>query len=88
MNMKSIDIPIDVFQAVQAGTHRLYMWGWADYNDIFEGTERHRTEFSAEILITGSLSDTVPGLAFVTLTKYNGSDRETMKKPKPYPRSQ
>lgn len=49
MNMAPVDIPIDVLQAVQAGTHHLYIWGWADYNDIFEETERHRTEFASQI---------------------------------------
>jgi hypothetical protein len=83
INMASLDIPIDVFQAVQAGTHRLYIWGWADYNDIFQGTERHRTEFCSGILVTGSLSDAIPGLTLVTHTKYNGADGEAMKKPTP-----
>ncbi len=87
MNMAAVDIPIADFRAVQAGAYRLYMWGWADYNDIFQGTQRHRTEFCAEILVTGSLSDTIPGLTFVAFTKYNGADGETMKKPNPYPLS-
>ena len=84
MNMAAVDIPVDVFQAVQAGTHRMYIWGWADYDDIFQNTERHRTEFCTEILVTGSLSGAVPGLSFVTRTNYNGSDGQTMKKPTPY----
>jgi hypothetical protein len=88
MNMAPVDIPIDVFQAIQAGTHRLYIWGWADYDDIFKDTERHRTEFSSQILVTGSLSDAIPGLTFVMHTKYNGSDGETVKKPKPHQASQ
>jgi hypothetical protein len=84
-NMMAIDVPIDTFRSVQAGTHRLYTWGWADYNDIFNGTERHRTEVSAETLVTGNLNDVVPGLTFVVLPRFNGADSETMKKPKPCP---
>jgi hypothetical protein len=41
-------IPAKYF--VQGHTH-LFVWGWTEYNDVFEGTERHRTEFCGEIVL-------------------------------------
>jgi len=56
---------------------RLYMWGWAEYNDIYEGTPRHRTEFCYEWSITGDVTN-YERLSFrYTLhRKHNGADDE------------
>jgi hypothetical protein len=32
-------------QKCAAGTHHYYLWGWVDYNDVFEDTPRRRSEF-------------------------------------------
>jgi hypothetical protein len=36
-------------QTFQGESH-LYMWGWAEYNDVFPDSDRHRTEFCYELL--------------------------------------
>jgi hypothetical protein len=40
--------------AVSAGKKHLYVWGWAEYDDIFQGTPRHRTEFCYELFLIGA----------------------------------
>jgi hypothetical protein len=84
INTASLDIPIDVFQAVKAGTYHLYIWGWAEYNDIFDNTDRHRTEFCTEVLAPGNLADPIPELVFIVRTEHNGADGDAMKKPTPF----
>ncbi len=44
-----IEIPHQqVLQALEGRAH-LYVWGWCEYNDVFPGTPRHRTEFCVQI---------------------------------------
>jgi hypothetical protein len=39
---------------VSAGKKHLYIWGWAEYDDIFDGTPRHRSEFCYELFFVGA----------------------------------
>ncbi|MHB8069757.1 MAG: hypothetical protein ACYDIC_17835 [Desulfobaccales bacterium] len=57
----------------------IYMWAWADYNDVFKDTPRHRTEYcwKVKMLETG-----VP--QFDVFGKHNGHDDECYRKPSPY----
>ncbi len=36
-------------EAVQKGTKYFYIWGWAEYHDIFEGTKKHVTRFCNQL---------------------------------------
>jgi hypothetical protein len=36
---------------LREGKKFLYIWGWAEYRDIFPGTEIHRTEFCSEVVV-------------------------------------
>lgn len=36
-------------EAVQQGTKFFYIWGWAEYHDIFEGTKKHVTRFCNQL---------------------------------------
>jgi len=80
-----VDIPIPLIEkAAFVGDHKIYIWGWVDYNDVFEGTPRRRTEFCYEIL-----SESVPEKALIGFRlhrKYNGADDECYRKPSPYVR--
>lgn len=38
---------------VQLGRKFLYLWGWARYNDVFPGTERHLTRFAWAVMVAG-----------------------------------
>lgn len=77
-------IPVAVLDDTRKGINRLYIWGWADYNDIFENTPRHRTEFCSEVVITGNPTDSNLNATFGVCSKFNGADSETMRKPTPY----
>jgi hypothetical protein len=46
-----MNIPIATIRAVAAGTEHVYVWGWADYDDVFNDTPRHRTEFCYKLWI-------------------------------------
>jgi predicted small integral membrane protein len=72
----SVDIPINIID----GHNRIYLWGWADYNDIFPNTPRHRTEFCFEVIV--NWKDKI--LQFRPHYKYNGADDECYRKPSPY----
>ncbi len=51
VNGVTFDIPSDVVQQLQNNTIHYYIWGWAEYNDFFEGTPKHRIEFCYELLL-------------------------------------
>jgi hypothetical protein len=44
---------INEIEAVTQNKKRLFLWGWVEYDDIFEGTPRHRVDYCFEIKITG-----------------------------------
>ena len=46
-----LDIPMDI---IKAGTNRIFIWGWMEYDDTLKGTlgtPRHRTEFCNELVV-------------------------------------
>jgi hypothetical protein len=57
----------------------IYMWSWADYNDVFKDTLRHRTEYCWEVKM---LKSGIP--QFDVYGKHNGHDDECYRKPSPY----
>ncbi|MEI9931385.1 MAG: hypothetical protein WDM89_12790 [Rhizomicrobium sp.] len=54
MQSARFDISVDDLQRIRAGTAHAYIWGWCEYDDVFEGTERHRAEFCMELIVTGT----------------------------------
>jgi hypothetical protein len=63
---------------VISGEKRLFLWGYAEYNDVFAGTNRHRTEFCNEVVIS-HVSENELALRFPLYRKHNGADQECMK---------
>ena len=45
----SFVIEIDHALAIYRGDRRMFFYGWLEYDDVFEGTKRHRTEFCYKI---------------------------------------
>jgi hypothetical protein len=83
IEMGDMDIPIEIVRMAKTGKARLYVWGWADYNDIFYNTPRHRTEICAEAVVNDP--DAQDGaMTFIPCKRHNGVDNETMKKPRAY----
>lgn len=59
---------------VRENQGRVLIWGWAEYDDVFEGSPRHRTEFCYQMNVTGSLSQS--HIAFSLYKRFNGMDAE------------
>jgi hypothetical protein len=48
--------PIAIIQSVIENKRRLFLWGWAEYDDTFGNTPRHRIEYCLEIKIAGEFT--------------------------------
>ncbi len=48
-----LDIPIVLIEHVRDKQGQILVWGWTEYNDVFDGTLRHRTEFCNELAVLG-----------------------------------
>ena len=77
-------IQISDVQTVVAKNNRLFVWGWIDYNDVFEGTERRRTEFCFEIEADERTNGGDFYMRFYPYSRFNGADGDCMRKPTPY----
>jgi hypothetical protein len=73
-----IRIPIPTMEEARSGRLRIYIWGWAEYNDTFSGTKVHRSEFCREMLVTDVTQEgeriTAVVAAFRVYGKYNSAD--------------
>ncbi len=61
------------------GHVHIYVWGQAEYNDVFVGTPKHRTRFCVKLLFTrqkGETEDQSPLMAFTYYGKYNCADED------------
>jgi hypothetical protein len=60
----SLNIPVFWIDRVRKGDGRIFIWGWGEYNDVFKGTVRHRTEFCNELVVEAlnPVKRTVPRL--------------------------
>jgi hypothetical protein len=81
MEMRIADIPADVFTNAEQGSHKLYVWGWAEYNDVFANTQRHRTEFCFRLLVRGDPATDQCSFSTSPHGKYNAADDDCSKKP-------
>ncbi|SEP14896.1 hypothetical protein SAMN02990966_04115 [Rhodospirillales bacterium URHD0017] len=67
----------------EKGGHE-YIWGWVDYNDVFEGTPRHRTEFCFEITADPHPSGGDITLQFPAHGPFNAAEEDCVRTPQPY----
>ncbi|MGE0235886.1 hypothetical protein [Methylocystis sp.] len=77
----SVDVIIisaDDADRISIGMTRYFIFGAIDYDDIFEGTNRHRTEYCFEVIFKQS------SIAFVPYANFNATDGDCWRKPKPY----
>ncbi len=74
----------EIVNATLAGHGRIYVWGWAEYNNLFDNIYRHRTEFCSEVVIK---SIDAQGIRIGFHKQHNGADDYCFKKPMTqYPR--
>jgi len=82
-----IDIALQDIISIMLKTRRGYIYGWTEYNDIFEGTAKRRTEYCIEIEVVGNpeILHGQPGagavLGFRVYGRYNGIDEDCLYKP-------
>jgi hypothetical protein len=72
---EALNVLMSEVENATKGTVAIYFWGWAEYDDIFDGTSRHRTEFCFRLVdYKGPLSQ--GNLTFETHRVHNGLDDE------------
>lgn len=77
-------VPVNEMLAALMDGVQIYLWGCADYNDTFDKTPRHRTEFFAKIIIVGDPQLRDCGIGYQLYGPFNGIDDECHGKPEPY----
>ena len=81
VSSEGIEIHLVDVEHISTGARNLHIWGWVEYNDVFDNTPRHRTEFSNRVLIRGEPRLNVPLLWEMQPTEnHNGSDDECFRK--------
>jgi hypothetical protein len=74
------------------GETYIYLWGWVDYDDVFEKTPRHRTEFCLQLIVEMRLMEiteeagaerTQAAISFHHHPRFNNVDEQCEKRPNP-----
>jgi len=76
--LDAVEIPISSIAA-----QRVFIWGWADYDDIFDATPRHRTEFCCRVVVIPQ-NPAQMMVRFETYRMHNGYDDDCFREPSPY----
>jgi hypothetical protein len=74
----------EYIKAALMGQWVIYVWGWCEYNDVFQGSPRHRTEFcirldAMEVEIEGEPGKRRAVLQFRSHAQYNGADEDCLR---------
>jgi hypothetical protein len=75
-----LDIEPSVLRQVRDLQGKLLIWGWAEYDEVFSDSKRHRTEFCYQLVVTGSPASWV---GFSQYRAFNGADDDCMRRPTP-----
>ena len=73
-----ISIEPAILRQVRDLQGKLLIWGWAEYDGVFEDAKRHRTEFAYLAVVSGSPASHV---GFSQYKLHNGVDADCMKQP-------
>jgi hypothetical protein len=74
-----VKLKLDQIQDVLDGRSKFFIWGWAEYNDIFESTPCHRMRFMDTLQVVGDFRKVKqPGegnpLRFAVVGRFNDPD--------------
>ena len=75
----SVELPISLedMEDIVAEKKYLHVWGWAEYDDVFEGTPRHRTEVCIRWRVGGNVRDPQKfSSRYEIYGRHNGADEE------------
>jgi len=79
-----IEIPVELLDAARMGFVRIFIWGWTEYDDIFERSPPHRTEFCNEIVVTRDpYNPAVRCLGLRIISKHTGADGDCYRQARP-----
>ncbi len=56
-----------------------YIWGWIEYDDVFEGTFRHRTEFCFRVVFERIKDTREPYVWYEAHSRHNAIDHDCMR---------
>jgi hypothetical protein len=56
-----------------------YLWGWIEYDDIFPGSVRHRTEFCFQIIFERLPPTNEGWLRYEPYSRFNAADEDCMR---------
>jgi hypothetical protein len=83
MHAGGFEISIEELEEMRIGLRQMYIWGWCDYNDVFDYTNRHRSEFCFELIVTGNPIYKEGGFKYRRHGPFNGFDGECFRVPAP-----
>lgn len=75
-----LERPVDTLLAVKRRERRLFLYGWAEYYDVFDSLRLHRTEFCREIMVLGEPNEINCQFRFDITGKFNGADADCYRK--------
>lgn len=79
LGSSQIAVSLDEMREIIAGRMHMYAWGWVEYDDVFEGTPRHRTEFCYKWTIGGDPSHPErTSTRYDLYNRHNGADSECL----------
>jgi len=84
MHSRPLRLDPEYFALAQSGHAEVYIWGWADYGDFFEGTPRRRVEFCLSVEAIGDPKSPECKFAFHKHGPFNGHDEECYREAQPY----
>ena len=74
-------VPVEILEEVRIEARFLYLWGWTEYNDVFQSTPRHRSEYCIRIEVASDPRVGDCSFRFERVGPHNGTDNECRYKP-------
>lgn len=68
-----LSVQVADVEAVIAGNKKLFLWGWAEYDDTFKDTPRHRVEYCFDIRIAGEAKTDKNSIQMSMYRRHNGN---------------
>jgi hypothetical protein len=80
-NSGDVLLPMDVISGMVTGEIQCFVWGWYEYDDVFEGMPRHRTEFAFQLGINETLFPRDVGFVEKKFGPFNAVDGQCFREP-------
>jgi hypothetical protein len=73
-------IKLSDIERIEPGIYFINAWGWIEYNDVFENTKRHRTEFATALHVLGGVTGNKQ-IVWEGRGPFNGADGDCYRQP-------